>query len=210
MTGIALRNSTTSDTGVLPLQSWVGDVLSTASSLHPAAEAQSTQADPFIIKKLENFRRVDNSLRIGLCSAGYTEFFNLEDMSSAAFSPDGPARSTFQAYRTRILSLRDAAIQEGDCLNYASEYYFWHFVSSNPLLRRGNLVLVDNGNLRAVWKDGQGTHLGMQFLDDGMIQYVIFKQRVAGLPPSRVAGRDTADGIWRQISAFDLTSLIYQ
>ncbi|MDE0304966.1 MAG: hypothetical protein OXI87_08795 [Albidovulum sp.] len=130
--------------------------------------------------------------------------------SSAVFASDGPARSTSQAYWTRILVLQYAGEQDGYCLNSASEYHFWRFVSSEPRLRKGNLVLVDNGNLRAVWKDGQGTRLGLQFLDDGMIQFVIFKRRGAGQPPSRVAGRDTFDGVKKQIHVFNLASLIYE
>ena len=76
-------------------------------------------------------------------------------------------------------------------------------------MRRGNLVLMDNGNLRAVWRDGQGTHLGLQFLGSGMAQYVIFKQRKATGPISRVTGRDTFGGLKRQIDAFELHSLLY-
>ena len=135
---------------------------------------------------------------------------DLAAKSSAAYTSDGPAQSTSQAYRTRILVLRDAGNQDGYCLNSASEYYFWRFINSNPRLRKCNLVLLDNGNLRAVWKDGKVTHLGLQFLSDGMIQFVIFKQRAVGQQPSRVAGRDTLDGIKRQIDAFDLASLVYE
>ena len=208
MTGIALRSSSTSVSGVLPSELRFGDVQRTASSLHPDAEVQSTQAD--LLRILEHIRHDVSSNFITILGSSSAVPYKLADRSSAAFSPDGPAPSNSQAYRARISTLREAAMQEGDCLNYASEFYFWHFVNSEPLLRKGNLVLVDNGNLRAIWKDGQGTHLGLQFLDDGMIQYVIFKQRVAKLPPSRVAGRDTADGIWRQIRSFDLASLIYE
>lgn len=208
MTEIALRSSATSDSGVLPSDFRFGNVNRTASSLHPTVEVQSAQEDHFRI--LEHIRQDDNSNRITSIWSRSAVIYNLDGGSSAAFSPDGPAPSISQAYRARISTLREAAMQEGDCLNYASEFYFWHFVNSEPLLRKGNLVLVDNGNLRAIWKDGQGTHLGLQFLDDGMIQFVIFKQRVAKLPPSRVAGRDTADGIWRQIRSFDLASLIYE
>ena len=68
---------------------------------------------------------------------------------------------------------------------------------------------MENGNLRAVWKGKNGAHIGLQFLDNGLIQYVIFKQRKRSLPVSRVYGRDTIDGVKRQIDAFDLRSVLY-
>ncbi len=88
--------------------------------------------------------------------------------------------------------------------------FFWRFVKGEPEIRRGSLILGDNGNLRAVWKGGNGTHLGLQFLGEGIVQYVIFKKRKAASVVSRVAGRDTFDGLRRQIDAFDLRSLLYQ
>ena len=130
--------------------------------------------------------------------------------SSAAFTPGGRTPTTFQAYRRRIEALRSYAAQDGYFLSSSSEFDFWRFVGSERRLRRGNLVLIDNGNLRAVWKDGQGTHLGLQFLGGGMVQYVIFKQRQAEAAISRVAGRDTFEGVKRQIDAFDLQSLLYE
>ena len=71
---------------------------------------------------------------------------------------------------------------------------------------------MDNGNLRAVWKDSdkQGTRLGLQFLGGGMVQFVIFKQRGVTRPISRLAGRDTFAGLKRQIEAFELDSLLYE
>ena len=72
------------------------------------------------------------------------------------------------------------------------------------------MVLMDNGNLRAVWKDEKGTHLGLQFLGEGMVQYVIFKRRSRSRPISRIAGRDTLEGFKHQIDAFQLHSLLYE
>ncbi len=113
-------------------------------------------------------------------------------------------------YSTRVSALRHIAEQDGHSLNPASEFDFWYFIVQYPLWRKGNLVLVDNGNLRAVWKDDQKTHFGLQFLGKGMVQYVIFKQREATQPISRVAGRDTFEGVKKQIKAFELHSLLHE
>ena len=92
------------------------------------------------------------------------------------------------AYDTRIKYLRELAVEDGYSLNLASEIDFRQFIRSAPEIRRGNLVLMDNGNLRAIWKDDKGNHLGLQFLGGRMVQYVVFKHRGEDLPFSRVAG----------------------
>ena len=67
---------------------------------------------------------------------------------------------------------------------------------------------MDNGNLRAIWKDEQGTRLGLQFLGDGMVQFVIFKRRKQGQPISRVSGRDSLEGLKWVIVTYELHSLL--
>ncbi|MYA67942.1 MAG: hypothetical protein F4Y22_11925 [Gammaproteobacteria bacterium] len=128
--------------------------------------------------------------------------------SVAVFDLDGLRRTPFQAYSARIDSLRDFALQDGFSLNPESEADFWRFVQTAPDFRKGNLVLIDNGNLRAVWKNDEGDHLGLQFLGGGMLQYVVFKRRSANSRISQVTGRDTFVGLIRQINAFDLESLL--
>ena len=118
--------------------------------------------------------------------------------------------ATYVAYMRRLVYLRDEAIKDGYLLNLASEVDFRQFVGSAPNMQKANLVLMDNGNLRAIWKDVQGTRIGLQFLGGRMAQYVIFKRRSQGLPISRVVGRDSLEGLERQFDAFDLHSLLYE
>lgn len=119
------------------------------------------------------------------------------------------ARAKHDSYLERMKLLQEEARHDGYTLNFASEIDFRQFIESAPNMRRGNLVLMDNGNLRAIWKDERGTHLGLQFLGGRMVQYVIFKQREQGPRISRVTGRDTLEGIEQQIGAFELHSLVY-
>lgn len=117
-------------------------------------------------------------------------------------------RANYDAYLSRMRLLKDEAAHDGYALNPASEIDFRQFIQSSPEIRKGNLILMDNGNLRAIWKDGQGTHLGLQFLGGRMVQYVIFKQREREQQISRVAGRDSLEEIKRQIDVFELHSLL--
>lgn len=119
------------------------------------------------------------------------------------------AHADLQAYQVRIEALRAEARQDGYDLNTTSERDFWRFIRSEPFTRKGDLVLLDNGNLRAMWKGEHGTHIGLQFLGAHTVQYVIFRRRAAAGVVSRVAGRDSIDGVRRQIGAFDLRPLIY-
>ena len=115
-----------------------------------------------------------------------------------------------EAYEERIEFLQQEARHEGYSMNPASRHDFERFALGANDIRSGGLVLLENGNLRAIWRDGQGTRLGLQFLGGGMAQYVIFKQREKERPISRVVGRDSPEGLERQLAAFDMRSLLYE
>ena len=66
---------------------------------------------------------------------------------------------------------------------------------------RPSLFLNDNGNLRALWKNGQREQIGLQFLGGGNIQFVIFKQRKGPLGMGRIAGIDAKDKVLAHIKA---------
>lgn len=117
-------------------------------------------------------------------------------------------RKTHKGYSRRIEVLHSDAEADDFALNEASERDFWQYIGSIPFAQKASLVLMDNGNLRAVWKDDDESHLGIQFLGNQWVEYVIFKRRPSTGDIARVAGRDTLDGVKRQIDAFDLTSLM--
>ena len=121
----------------------------------------------------------------------------------------GNLPDTVSAYDDRISVLEEQAYAEGYFLNSGSKETLQDFFRNNPFMRLGRLVLLENGNLRAVWKGDDASHIGLQFLDNGLIQYVLFKQRQADVPVSRAYGRDTPLGILQQISAFELGEILY-
>ena len=106
--------------------------------------------------------------------------------------------------------MQEEARHEGYTLSHTSLYDFERFALGSNNVRRGGLVLLDNGNLRAIWRDEQGTRLGLQFLGGGRVQYVIFKRRIGERMVSRAAGRDSLEGLERQLAAFDMRSLLYE
>ena len=108
----------------------------------------------------------------------------------------------------RIESLRGDAMLDGFDASAASEQDFWLFLKSIPFAEKAGLVLLDNGHLRAVWKGEKGEFLGLQFLGDGMIQYVIFGRGENSDHIPRVAGRDTFEGVKKQVRNFKLDAFL--
>ena len=118
------------------------------------------------------------------------------------------ALELIRTYSQRIDELRDYGLEDGISLNEASEDDFWTFIGSSGFTRRAGIALMPNGNLRAVWKGDGEDHLGLHFLGNHAVSYVIFKRRSGAIQVSRVAGNDTFDGIKRQIRSFGLNSLV--
>ena len=110
---------------------------------------------------------------------------------------------------SRIAFLRAEARDDDEPYNAASENDFRQFIESRGSLNKPNLYLLDNGNLRAVWKNPFGLHLGLQFLGGGQVQFVIFAKRPDATELVRSAGRDSLAGIERQIASFELGQLVY-
>ncbi len=118
------------------------------------------------------------------------------------------AQKKYDAYETRIKTLKSYAEHEGFAVKISSERDFWSFFKSVPFALKADLVLLGNGNLRAIWEEEDDSHLGIQFLGDRMLQYVIFRQREASSEVSRVAGRDTFEGVKEQVRIFGLEAFL--
>ena len=120
----------------------------------------------------------------------------------------GDVQDRLQPYWARIDELIGFGQQEGIELNRASELDFWSYMTTMRHTRAAGVVLTDDGNLRAVWKDGSESRLAIEFLGKRQAEYVIFLRRRKGATVSRVAGMNTFEGIRAQIRAFDLGFLV--
>ena len=120
---------------------------------------------------------------------------------SSAASPTAAQR---EAYCDRIETLRGYANSDEISVQPGSEQDFWAFVESLPEAPKAEVVLMDNGNFRAIWEDPEQGRLAIQFMGAQRGEYVIFKRRPDASDISRAAGIDTLDGIKRQLGAFDL------
>jgi len=121
---------------------------------------------------------------------------------------NGGMNVKLRQYVERVKELYGYAVEDGIQPKLDSLIDFIRFVRFRPNDRKGDLILVDNGNLRVEWNDNNGTKMGLQFMGNGMVQYVIFKKRKTASEISRTYGRDSFIGINRQIEAFRLGSLL--
>ena len=101
----------------------------------------------------------------------------------------------------RIELLKKIGEEEEIAYNANSEQDLWRFLKRLSFIKSPKLFLLDNGNLRAVWKGDGGKHIGLQFLGGEQIQFVIFSRREGHSNMARIRGRDDFSGIARHLDA---------
>ena len=132
----------------------------------------------------------------------------IERIASRQDKPSETSCTVREAYSRRIRELKGYASEDEIEVNPASERDFHYFVQSTTMVNEAALFLTDKGNFRAVWKDANGGHVGIQFFGGQRVESVIFKSRTSNNFVPRVAGHDTLEGVKRQIRAFDLDVVV--
>lgn len=74
----------------------------------------------------------------------------------------------------RLVELHDAAAENGIDWLPASETGLRQFLTTEAVSAMPMLTLRPAGQLRALWEDGSGAQIGIQFDDDALVDYVIF------------------------------------
>ena len=124
--------------------------------------------------------------------------------------PERPVLRHRAEWERRIEDLRSWAAEDGDPFRSESERDFRAFVEATPGVRLGGLVLTPGGNLRAVWDGDAGAGVGLQFLGNGVVQYVLFER---GLDADRgwpEGGRGDFDAFLRRLRSLDLESVVLE
>ena len=107
----------------------------------------------------------------------YDRSFALTNTSFAGTVVSGQNRllsGQLTAYETRIEFLRADGEIDGVEIMPSSEADFWGFVNVVPEWDKASLILVDDGNLRAVWRKPSGDRINIEFLGDGVVEVAIF------------------------------------
>lgn len=107
-------------------------------------------------------------------------------------------RDAITEYEARLAWLTEVGAQDHIELNQLSKRDFYSFIDSERYLNVASLVLLDNGNIRAVWKLGDQNQVGIQFRGNGKASYVIFK-RLSEDDVSRTVGLTSLAGVRTEI-----------
>jgi hypothetical protein len=109
----------------------------------------------------------------------------------------------------RVRELRIDALRAGETFSEASLADFRSFLEPLLLVQRPSIFLLDNGNLRALWRNALKEQVGLQFVGRGVVQFVIFVQRRNPSIMSRDAGCDTFLGLRARIKAIGCDALLF-
>jgi hypothetical protein len=110
-------------------------------------------------------------------------------------------------YRLRELHLD--ALRDAEPFSESSLADLRSFLTTLQLTERPSIFLLDNGNLRLLWRNDAKEQVGLQFLGDGVVQFVMFAQRHNPPIMSRIAGADVLSAIRRRIADNDSDRLLF-
>lgn len=122
-----------------------------------------------------------------------------------------PIFETQQAILHRLKTLHEVAVEEGMSIAQASEEDLRRYLLDQlkPAVRPA-ISLLENGNLRALWKDGAGQQVGLQFRGDAWVQYVIFARTIPERAIKTYVGREKLPDILPLIEHIGLRGLIFR
>ncbi len=129
------------------------------------------------------------------------------DLDSAT-RPIDPESDGRMAYASRIEQLHLFAEEDGIGFSTESESDFLDFACTDPSTKLASLVLLDNGNLRALWSMGK-QEIGVQFHGNGSLQYLISRERGDG-KIIHTADRGTFGDFSDAVEAAGLGHLLYE
>ncbi len=140
----------------------------------------------------------------GKLEAGFAD--PLREYDDAAFASFVARGKAALAISGEMSELTVDAQQEGIAVGPASLTAFREFVRRYQPTSVPALAILDNGNIRAMWKRANGEQVGLQFRAEGDIQFVSFVLRGGQLVS--YAGRDTTEKVVERLKADGLIDLV--
>ena len=118
------------------------------------------------------------------------------------------SRSIVQSYEQRIDEIALDAILDGVYPHQESEQDMRDFLASIPYAQKANIVLGDTGNFRTVWERYGESRLGIEFMGNGIVQFVILHFKEPMTVTSYVTGRGSFDQVRRVVRADKLEEFL--
>ena len=127
---------------------------------------------------------------------------------SAQWMEEVSTTTVFQDVMQRLAELKADADAEAQPVSPESQKDLLSFLANCQFTRRPFIVLLDNGNLRLLWKNSEKEQIGLQFCGNLIVQYVLFAKRSESNFMARSSGRDTLTGVAHQLKAHNLLRLM--
>ena len=106
--------------------------------------------------------------------AAQEEYYIASDESSAeVITPK--LDSIENNYQQRIAQLEEIAEEEDISFSSSSAQDFWRFIKDYRPSPQAGLILTDDGNLVAIWRDSTGGDVEVEFLGDQQCKMIVFK-----------------------------------
>jgi hypothetical protein len=122
-------------------------------------------------------------------------------------NPTGHVQA-LNAVRARLRELKIDAQLEGYAVSTASEDDLLRYLKNHHFKHPPFISLLDNGNLRILWKNAAKEQIGIQFRGNGEVQFVLFAKRPESDTIARLSGRDLLSRLDQQIEALNLGRLM--
>ena len=100
-----------------------------------------------------------------------------------------------EGYAKRIDYLHLVVDEERGSVSGDSERDFWDFVHRHPFAEPGQIVVTNEGHLRLVLKGKDEAHIGIRFLGNRRVRYVIFNRRAGERVLLETSGEDGFEGL---------------
>jgi hypothetical protein len=112
----------------------------------------------------------------------------------------------WMAVAERLQELRYDAESSGAPVSESSVHDFRYLLHKAQPARRPSIFLLDNGNIRALWLNDKKEQVGLQFLGEGEVQFVIFVQRPTLM--ARDHGTETLSAMFGRICSSGAAHLL--
>jgi hypothetical protein len=102
---------------------------------------------------------------------------------------------------------RDQAILDEELthVNEASDLHFITFLNSQPKLKTPAFFVNSFNNIELTWRKKEIGTVDIQFLEDGLLQYVLFSEE-----KTPDYGRDSVENVIQKIKDYGLWDLVYE
>lgn len=111
----------------------------------------------------------------------------------------------YDAIEDHVAELEREATNESEMFNLQSAEHLRQFCHDLAATICPSIACMTNGNLRAVWQDRRKDQIGIQFMPDGQLQFVILRDRRGRT--YKTLGVEDAATIERLVRALRLTHL---